>query len=170
MQRIGYFSQIASARYCRLAWFVASFMLVVLTACATGSKLTDHSFGFDMRESPDAMVLDYRYGESVMTRAPTYALKEGTVPQVRSINGPIPRGDTLYVKWRIKSTGAVYEDTVDLRNRLPADITHHRIHFVIRGPQLYVYLISPEKRPVNWPTGPLRMYSDLKVVTIYPNN
>ena len=81
------------------------------------------------------------------------------------------RGDFLYVKWRIKSTGMVYEDTVDLRNRLPADIKDHRVTFIIRGPQLYVYLIPPEgrKRAKGKPPNGPRMYEDLDTVTIYPD-
>jgi hypothetical protein len=55
-------------------------------------------------------------------------------------------GDDLYVKWRIKSTGEIYEDTVDLRNRLPEDMHRQRIRFVVWGPQLYVYLISPKRK------------------------
>ena len=81
------------------------------------------------------------------------------------------RGDFLYVKWRIKSTGMVYEDTVDLRNRLPADIKDHRVTFIIRGPHLYVYLIPPEgrKRAKGKPPNGPRMYEDLDTVTIYPD-
>jgi len=54
-------------------------------------------------------------------------------------------GDSLYVKWRIKSTSEVYDDTVDLKSRLPEDIANNRIHFIIKGSQLYVYLITPER-------------------------
>jgi len=79
------------------------------------------------------------------------------------------RGDFLYVKWRIKSTGQVYEDTVDLRRRLPADITDHRIHFIVKGPQLYVYLITPERRPPDMPPNGPRPYQYLKTITIYPD-
>jgi len=83
--------------------------------------------------------------------------------------GPIQRGDFLYVKWREKSTGSIYEDTVDLRQRLPADIKDHRIHFMIRGPQLYVFLISPQRRPTGTkPTGP-EVYSRYSTVLIYPD-
>lgn len=78
------------------------------------------------------------------------------------------RGDFLYVKWRNERTGQVYEDTVDLRQRLPADIAKHRIHFIIKGPQLYVYLISPEPRPPNMPVNGPRMYRNLKSTLIYP--
>lgn len=79
------------------------------------------------------------------------------------------RGDSLYVKWRVKSSGRVYEDTVDLRNRLPRDIKDHRIYFVIKGEQLYVYLISPQRRPSDVPPNGPGMYRHRIVKTIYPD-
>lgn len=130
----------------KTVWLVAGVMLYALTACATG--LTYHSFDFDARrDSPDVEVLDYQYGNSKQpgVRNPDYLRNGGRSLQSAGIYGEMLRGDFLYVKWRLKKTGEVYEDTVDLKSRLPADITDHRIHFVIRGPQLYVYLISPEK-------------------------
>jgi len=111
-------------------------------------------------------VLDYQYSKD---KPEPWQYRDGHIGQRRNINGPFPRGDSLYVKWRIKSTGEVFEDTVSLRERLPADITRNRIHFVIKGPQLYVYLIKPQKLPAGSPKGPLRMYSDLEVITIYPD-
>jgi hypothetical protein len=103
-----------------------------------------------------------------MAKNPDYLLKEGRSLQGAGIRGEMRRGDFLYVKWRIKSTGQVYEDIVDLRHRLPADITNHRIHFIIKGPQLYVYLITPERRPPDvLPNGP-RPYQYLRTITIYP--
>lgn len=131
-----------------LAWLILGLALVGLSACATGPRLTDHAFSFDARrDSPNAEVLNYRYGDSNLpgTRIPLALLREGGASGGTGINGPMPRGDSLYVKWRIKATGVVYEDTVDLKSRLPEDITRHHIYFIIKGPQLYVYLISPEK-------------------------
>jgi hypothetical protein len=61
------------------------------------------------------------------------------------------------------------EETVDLRYRLPRDITDHRVYFIVRGPQLYVYLISPERRPPDMPGNGPRVYSHLKTTTIYPD-
>jgi hypothetical protein len=46
-----------------------------------------------------------------------------------------------------------YDDKVDLRKRLPFDITGFGIHFAVIGPQLYIYLIPP---PGTWPVGALR--------------
>jgi len=132
----------------------------------------DHSFSFDaITDSPDAELLDYRYGDSKQrpTRNPEYLRQEGRSIQRGGISGEMLRGDFLYVKWRIKSTGQVYEDTVDLRRRLPADITDHRIHFIVKGPQLYVYLITPERRPPDMPPNGPRPYQYLKTITIYPD-
>ena len=120
-------------------------MLAWLTACASGPRVVDHAFSFDARgDSPDAEVLNYRYGDSNLpgTRIPPALLRESGVSGGTGINGPMPLGDSLYAKWRIKSTGAVFEDTVDLKRRLPWDITDHRIYFIVEGSQLYVYLIS----------------------------
>ena len=78
-------------------------------------------------------------------------------------------GEDLYVKWRVKSTGAIYEDTVDLRRRLPRDITGQRLYFIAQGAQLHVYLISMnERRPPDMPAVGPKMYSHMKVVEIYP--
>lgn len=136
-----------------------------------------HSFSFDTRhDSPDAEVLDYQYGSS--RQFGTYADQErvamGQVFPSDNIFGAMPRGDFLYVKWRIKNRTkpweyiGTYEDKVDLKTRLPADITGLRVHFVIKGSQLYVYLISPpDGHPL--PAGPVRQYSSQKQVQIYPD-
>lgn len=157
--------------------------LTVFSACATGPQLTDHAFEFDARaDSKDAEVLDYRYGDYPMTRTPNYRSADGKIRQSLNVNGFFPRGNSLYVKWRIKSTGEAHEDTVDLRQRLPAEITRHRIYFVINGPQLHLYLISPEKVSGLCPedmakaakTMPssdrvFRLYCDHKIIAIYPD-
>ena len=146
-------------------------LLFTLSACSTTPQVVDHAFSFDATaDSPDVEVLDYRYGDSQVptARNPPQMLALGKSFQGTNIMGPMRRGDSLYVKWRIRSTGEVHEDTVDLRPRLPNDMTHHRIYFIIRGPQLYVYLISPERRPKDAaPIGPA-IYSYLKTLAIYP--
>ena len=165
-------------------WVCISVIQFGLAACATGGimdKHPRHSFSFDTRhDSPDAEVLDYQYGSSKQDG--TYANKERVAmgedfPSER-ISGAMPRGDFLYVKWRIKNRMkpweyiGTYEDKVDLRIRLPADITNCRIHFVVKGSQLYVYLIPP---PGIWPAGalepsaPARMSAYLKQHQIYPD-
>jgi hypothetical protein len=82
------------------------------------------------------------------------------------------QGDSLYVKWRLRATGEIHEETVDLRHRLPRDITEHRIYFMIKGPQLYVYLVPPDskKLPKGAPSNGPRIYRGLDVKTIYPDS
>jgi hypothetical protein len=142
-----------------------------LVGCATGSVLTDHAFEFDaVNDSPDIEILNYQYGNSKQpgARPPDWALETGRIGQGLGIHGPMLRGDFLYVKWRIKNTGEVFEDTVDLKNRLPADITNYRIHFVVKATQLYVYLISPQPNPPGWPIYDPPGYIHKKTFVIYP--
>ena len=152
-------------------------MMTTLTSCAANGGASDtqvYSFIFDLRQDDQhAVILDYWYGNSrkdTPIRAPKQMTEEGKTATIESTFGAmVPRG-TLYVKWRDTETQKVYEDTVDLRQRLPKNIEDHRIYLMIKGAQLYVYLISPGgiKRPKNEiPNGP-SAYSHLKIVTIYP--
>ncbi len=148
--------------------------LLVLAACAHEPRLVDHSFGFNANwDSPDVYILDYRYGTSDTpgTRNPFEAASKGQSHQQIITTAEMPPGEFLYVKWRVKSTGAVYEDRVDLRSRLPADLRGHRIYFIVKGPQLYVYDIPPEnrRRPAGKPPNGPSTYDYLDVVTIYPD-
>jgi hypothetical protein len=146
--------------------------LLTLSSCASGPEIVDHAFSFDARRDgqENVEVLDYRYGNSKLpVRADETRVKAGDTFGFQGVHGPMLRGDFLYVKWRIKTTGQIYEDTVDLRSRLPANITDCRIHFLIRGSQLYVYLITPQKRPIGEPPNGPKMYDDLKTLTIYPD-
>ena len=145
-----------------------------LQSCAIGRQtMIHHSFDFDLRKiSPDVEVLDFQYGDSRQTGtcAPRSMVKRGVGGIQYGTTGFMPRGEFLYVKWRIKSTGQIYEDRVDLSDRLPTDITDYRITFFMKGPQLYVYLISPrtDRRPESWPKGPIEIYDYLKQYEIYP--
>ena len=145
--------------------------MLALISCATNAEVVDHAFSFDMRyDGQDAEVLDYRYGASKLpVRAPEAAVSEGKPLYQTNVHGPMLRGDSLYVKWRDKASGKVYEDTVDLRHRLPANMTDKRIHFMTRGSQLYVYLISSVPKSANSVTGGPRMYRDLETALIYPD-
>jgi len=122
----------------------------IQTACAINNKKTVlHSFEFDARwDSPDIEILDYRYGEARHpgVRPADHQIRNGEVPQASGAGGYLQRGDDLYVKWSIKSTGEVHEDTVDLKSKLPDDITGHRIRFIVQGSQLYVYLVLPKRK------------------------
>ncbi|WP_140630189.1 hypothetical protein [Methylibium rhizosphaerae] len=152
------------------SWVVLSALLALQVACASGAGLVDHSFEFNaVWDSPDIEVLSYRYGTSEMTNSKLQEQRYGIANQGAGVNGPMLRGEDLYVKWRVKATGQVYEDTADLRDKLPADLTGHRIYFVVRNTQLYVYLITPKRRAAGDPPSPLRKFSHLKVLPLHPN-
>lgn len=143
-----------------------------MTAHAAADEVVDHAFGFDMwYDGQDAEVLDYSYGDSNLpVRAPAAAVREDKPLMSANVRGPMRRGESLYVKWRIKSTGSVFEDTVDLRGRLPADLAGHRIHVMVRGAQLFVYLVAlRERRAPDAPVVGPRMYRSFKTVMIYPD-
>ena len=128
-----------------------------------------HSFRFDLDiHSPDMEVLDYQYGSS--RQFCTYKEFEGAITK-RSISGVMARGEFLYVKWRDKQSGQVFEDRVDFSGRLPAKLTGYTVTFFVKGPQLYVYLLSPHKdrRPSSWPEGPMKLFRSLKQYEIYPS-
>jgi len=145
----------------------------ILVGCAmAGPKTALHSFEFHMDvDSPDVELLDYRYGRSTQhgTFPPDWALQSGQVAQSLTTTGDMIVGEFLYVKWKIKSTGEIYKDTVDLRNRLPRVLYEHTVYFYIMGPQLYVYLITPDRRTSGSPPAGLRMYKSRVVKTLYPS-
>lgn len=164
----------------KVKYFLACLMLLCLTACAVGGILDQdsypvHHFSFDaMLESPDVEVLDYQYSNARHqgVRANRERIALGETFGGTNIAGSILRGDFLYVKWRGKTHGSslgTYEDEVDLRSRLPADITDLRIHFIIRGPQLYVYLIWPYDPNHKYPVNEKSLFDRVKYIQIYPD-
>ena len=154
-----------------IALIGALLLAVAIIGCAAshaGSKLVDHAFAFDTRlDSPGATVLNYSYSARA---APEWALKEGRSPQFDNASMAMPVGDELYVKWRLNDTGEILERTVDLRNRLPRDMTNHKIYFVIKRRELFVYVISPEKRPPDWPKYEPPGWTHRKVYVVYPTS
>jgi len=151
-----------------LRWLIAVHAAVVLAGCANTQELVSHGFSYSfIQDSPEAELLDFRYGTSNYGKAERASM--GRVSQGGSIFGEIRRGDDLYVKWQLKATGEIFEETVDLKSRLPTDITGSRIYFMVRGPQLYVYLITSEKRAKDeLPNGPSK-WAFRRTLTIYPD-
>jgi hypothetical protein len=156
-----------------LRWAVLAIVLSTPVACTTGPKVVTHGFSFvAISDSPDVEVLAYRYGDSNLPVSWMPGPNDKSrAPQRTGVYGPMRQGDSLYVKWRMKTTGETYEDTVDLRRRLPPDITKHEIYFMIKGSQLYVYLVPPEskKRSSGTSFEVPRKYRDLDVKTVYPD-
>jgi hypothetical protein len=157
--------------------FLKRFLLllaVLLVACAAqqpvGPRLVDHAFSFDARvDSKDTEILAFKYGMggTPQTQAPFWK-DEKNARQGTNINGVMPLGDTLYVKWRNQSSNEIFEDLVNLKPLLPSDMSRQRIHFVVQGAQLFVYQIEPVPRPPDWPIIGPRKFQYEKVNQIYP--
>lgn len=151
----------------------SSFLIAcALEACSAAPDVIFHTFAFDaLLDSPGIEILDHRYGDSKFPGAsnPEEMLKSGEALQGTMTTGEMRRPETLYVKWRVLSENKVYEDTVDLRSRLPRDIANCTVYFMVQGPQLYVYLIHPGPRPAGAPEIRLQAYRSRKVTTIYPD-
>ncbi|MBL0420470.1 hypothetical protein JI739_08960 [Ramlibacter sp. AW1] len=149
---------------------VALLLVMTLAACATRPHVVAHGFAFNgWRDHwyPQITVLEYAYGDKYhMTRRKN----EDGVPPGTAVFGAMPVADFLYVRWRLQETGETFEERVDLRDRLPADLWAHYITFVIDGPQLYVYVVTPEQIKVRLTKPPLRTWWSIDRVTyeIYP--
>ena len=134
-------------------WLLIFLSQIALAACTTGQPAYFHSFSFSARSDapsynhPEVEIIDYAYGDShqSFTRPSKEDREMSPFFYDGNVTGMMPRGEYLYVKWRVKATGEVYEDKVDLTHRLPADMTNYGLHFAIYGSQLYVYLFPPEK-------------------------
>ncbi len=147
---------------------------LALIACANGPKTAFHAFSFDgFSDKWDATIdlLEYSYGDQYQmvrrkAEPPLAKLSSST-----GVAGTMPVGDFLYVKWRIKATGEVREDRVDLRPLLPASMEDFSLTFVIDDRQLYVYLVTPKPKHENDPPL-LRTTKSRYHVTyeIYPSN
>ena len=149
------------------------FMFWASTACAAGSDVLLHTFKFDAKkDSPGIRILDYRYGDSAAgpTRAATADVLNDRVRQAAHVGGYFRRGDSLYVKWRLESTGEVLEDTVDLKSRLQRDLTNHILYFVVHDRLLIVYLVARELKPPAQPAQGPEIYQDYTSYVVYPDH
>jgi hypothetical protein len=123
-------------------------------------------------ENQDVEIMYVEYG--IPGCPPNYDSKKllfnGKTPQSTNIvGGPARRAWVLNVKWRIMSTGKEYEKKVELRNRLPEDMTNNRIHFSIEESELFVYLITSEKRLNSMPAIGPKPYQSLRTEVIFPD-
>lgn len=107
-----------------------------------GNTVT-HGFEFNAKwDSPEIEVLDYEYSTRKPSKEAYAGIGGNGIAQQTGISGGFPRGDFVYMKWRVRSTGEVFEDRVDLRSRIPGSIKDKKIYCVIDGGQLYILLID----------------------------
>jgi hypothetical protein len=123
------------------------------------------------RDDQNAVVLDYRYGTSSHWIGHTQdEFKDGRVFWWESSGAQFSRSpEFLYVKWRNLTTKEVFQENVDLRNRLPSDLSNKVVSFLIKKDRLYVYVISWDPRPPNTPPNGPKEYWGKAVVSIYPD-
>lgn len=156
-------------------WLALAGLLLALAGCATGqsAKLVNHSFSFDggydgWKQSID--LLEYSYGDQYLMVRRKAAQGEALGSQA-GVSGPMPVGDFLYVRWRLKSSGEQIEQRVDLRDRLPKDMTDHELTFVLEGRQLFVYVVTPERKKTYGEPPVLKTWRSnfARAYEIYPN-
>lgn len=153
------------------------FIALALNGCALLQRTEYHSFAFAMyRDNPNIEVLDFWYGKSrekTWIKMSDWRIEKGIPKQGESIGMLSRRQDFLYVKWRDKASKLELSDTVDLRHRLPDNISDHKIYFMIVDSKLYVYLIADRNPtdkdgpPVQLPIFP-RQFNFRKVLLLYP--
>jgi hypothetical protein len=144
-----------------------------LAGCVSGPPQAAHAFEFDgWNDKWNATIdlLEYGYGDQYqMVRRK--ATTDQPLKPAAGVNGLMPIGEFLYVKWRIKVTGEVIEDKVDLRSKLAKNMFEHRVTFVIDQKQLYVYLVTPVWKKVGTPPILKSHWSETYVTfEIYPTN
>ncbi|MEZ5647230.1 MAG: hypothetical protein R3E99_19095 [Burkholderiaceae bacterium] len=146
-----------------------------LAGCAAGPRLVPHGFNFDgwydgWAEEVD--LLEYAYGDAYEPVRGKVRDGKRSAGGQSGVFGSMPVGEFLYVKWRIKATGEVLEDKVDLRDRLPRDMSDHELTFLIDGRQLYAYIVTPrdQAREVRQRTHKTWLSRYNVVYEIYPEN
>lgn len=143
----------------------------ILAACSTAKgRVVEHGFGFDVRRAnPSVEILNYSYGDSSFpVRAPAWAVKEGKKFYFNNVYGAMKVADVLYVKWRIENSEKIFEERIDLKSRMPADLKGQTVYFDINGAQIFVFVISRKLRsPEVERVGP-EMYQSRVVKQIYP--
>lgn len=153
---------------------VACLLPAALAGCASTSNMTTQAFSCDMWKDgwgTQATLLAYSYGdkEPMLRRQ---ASDETGLACAGTVYMPTPTAEFLYVKWRLKATGEVIEERVDLRGRLPQDMREQEVTFVIDGQRLYVYLVTPTRITQDLPNAPKKTWRSRYRVAyeIYPAN
>jgi hypothetical protein len=150
---------------------------LTLTGCATGPRQVFHSFDFDGWDdgwysgpNSNVQLQEYSYGDQYHMVRKKVQPGETRIPANTSVSGPMPVGEFLYVRWRIKDSGEMVEHRVDLRDRLPKDMHDQRVTFVIDGKDLYVYVVTNRPKPYYGAPPVLRNWLSKQMVSyeIYP--
>ena len=138
--------------------FLCAFAALALQGCAIGPREVFHSFNYDgwydgwyTGPQGNVQLQEYSYGDVYHMVRKKVKPGEDSVPPRTRVSGPMPVGEFLYVRWLLKDSGEMVEHRVDLRDRLPWDMSNKDITFVIDGKQLYVYLVTNQGKPYGTP-------------------
>ena len=128
-------------------------------------------FGFNA--GPEAQILDYKYGSSGLRG--TYSEPGNPVPREVGFfdAGMLGKGASLSVRWRNTATGGVFSQDVVLKGHLPDhDSKTCMLYFAIKRDQLYVFVMTQEIRPADFPvvdSNPEPIVTNaVKVYIVYP--
>lgn len=152
---------------------------LALQGCAGGGqRQVFHSFNFDgwndgwySGPQSNVQLQEYSYGDQYRMVRDKVKAGDEFLPPTTSVSGPMPIGEFLYVRWRLKDSGEMIEHRVDLRDRLPWDMRNKGVTFVIDGKQLYVYLVTDQGKEYGTPPV-LKTWISKQYVTyeIYPSS
>ena len=155
--------------------FSALILALILAACTLDTFSIYHRFEFDLRrDDQHALILDYKYldGDKLLESGNEAYVTDGSGFKVCNSGIYAPKGTSLYVKWRDETNGTIYEDNVNMKKTLPVNMVEKTIYLMIRGPQLYIYVVPKDepdnRRPANAPPiGPSGL-GFLNTVQVYP--
>jgi hypothetical protein len=162
-----------SSRIC-MSFLTGLLLFIGMQGCAVTTVPEWHSFEFDaVFEMNDIEIIDFRYGNGpafpARTRCRPVSERDNKCLQGTSANLLTEIGETLWVKWKVKSSGLVYEDTIEIKKLLPKSIKGMTIFFVIRDKQLSLYLNTMQPRPLDWPVYQAVRKAG-KIYQIYPTS
>jgi hypothetical protein len=149
---------------------VGAFLALSITSCSVLSPAQLHGFRYEIFPDSGAELLDWRYGSGNTDYRRAYPpdVARGKLNPSGGAAGYMQVGDSLYAKWRILDTGKVFEETVDLRGKLPKDMTDHRIHFGIEQQKLAIYLVTPKFRQKGTPLIGPSLYLHYVTIRLHP--
>ena len=150
--------------------FLLGALLMSAGLAQAGSEIS-YGFEFDLtKDSQHAAILSYKYSAGsrvLISRKPSdFADFKGLYGE--SMRAPMPRGTSLQVKWKDTKTNEVFEDTVNLGNRLPKDMSEKIISLMIFGPQLYIFVTSDEPHVPGAPIIGPSIKKRKTTIQIYP--
>ena len=114
---------------------------------------TEFFQGFHFQPNSTADILDYAYGDG----GGGIGLRTSDVDRARvketgddalggmDMSGYFNRREYLYVQWRDKASGRIFEEKVDLLDKIPERPQNYSLYFEIWGKNLWVYFFPPKK-------------------------